>query len=229
VERRETILFYLLGVVALVVASILSTNQIERVEIGPLPTNTPAIVITPRPTATPAEISRRGCATIPQAITFGYLPDTATLTNLTGDALTVSGTVYAADFTIPLQEVLIEVWQARPKIGDDNFLPFIWLKQVRTGADGWYEFTSPKPGRYSLILPLIGYVPDRYMPTYFHYRLSYLGRCPHFGQLLYADTAYDPSGKPSPPKLLIKQMKPAVTMLQGPVDLALPISSPASQ
>ena len=38
-ERRETILFYLLGLVGLVVVSILSTHQIERMEIRPLPTN----------------------------------------------------------------------------------------------------------------------------------------------------------------------------------------------
>jgi hypothetical protein len=58
VERHEIVLFYLLGLVSLVGVSILSTNQIERVEIQPLPTHTPAKVITPQPTALPPETNR---------------------------------------------------------------------------------------------------------------------------------------------------------------------------
>ena len=50
-EERKTLLFYLLGLVGLVVVSILSASQIERVEIRSLPTYTPTIAITPQSTA----------------------------------------------------------------------------------------------------------------------------------------------------------------------------------
>ncbi|MBI1877998.1 MAG: hypothetical protein HYR94_07195 [Chloroflexi bacterium] len=236
-KGRETILFYLLGLVGLVGVSILATNQIERVEIQPLPTNTPTIVITPQPTATSPETSRIDCATIPQGITFGYLPDTATLTNLTGDTLTLSGTVYASDFVTPLPDVLIEVWRATPEVltmvwgvtpdSDDDFPPFMLLKQVRTDTAGRYAFTTPKPD--ARISYYYYYHGGGFRPIYFHYRISYQGNCPSSVQLLSADTTspeYEPSASNLPRTLLFKQVKPADTMLQGPVDIALPISPP---
>jgi hypothetical protein len=219
-------LFYLFSVVGLVVASIFSTNQIEQVEIRPLPTQTPAIVITPQSTASSPEPRRIDCATIPQGITFGYLAHTAILPNLAGDFLTVSGTVYAADFTTPLPDVLIEVWRATPEVmtmvwgvtpkSDDDFPPFILLKQVRTDAAGRYAFTTPKP-------------EDRFRPIYFHYRLSYQGNCPASVQLLTPNSAspeYEPSSSNLPRTLLFKPVRPDDTMWQGPVDIALPISPP---
>jgi hypothetical protein len=226
-ERRETILFYLLGFVGLVVVSIFATNRIERVEIRPLPTNTPTIVITPQPRTTSPETSRIDCATIPGGITFGYLPDTATLIHMAGDTLTISGTVYARDFVTPLPDVLIEVWRATPEIRDDDFPPFILLKQVRTDSAGRYAFTTSKPDR------IISYYYYRrggeFRPIYFHYRVSYQGNCPASVQLLAADTTSpenDPSGTTLPRTLLEKQVKPSDTVLAGPVDMALPISPP---
>jgi protocatechuate 3,4-dioxygenase beta subunit len=238
-ERREPVLLYLLGLVSLVGVSILSTNQIERVEIQPLPTHTSTIVITPQPTALPPETSWLDCATIPQGITFGYLPDTASLTHLAGDTLTISGIVYASDFVTPLPGVLIEVWRATPEVltmvwgvtpeSDDDFPPFILLKQVRTDAAGRYEFTTPKPD------PTVSYYSYQrgsgFRPIYFHYRLSYQGNCPSSVQLLSADTTspeYKPSASNLPRTLLFKQVKPADTMLQGPVNIALPVSPPGS-
>jgi len=237
VERRETLLFYLLGLVGLVVVSILSTNQIERVEIRPLSANTPTIVITPQPTATSPETRWIDCATTLRGVTFGYLPDRAILTHMAGDSLTISGTVYASDFVAPLPDVLIEVWRATPEVltmvwgvtpeSDDDFPPFILLKQVRTDAAGRYEFTTPKPD------PTVSYYSYQrgggFRPIYFHYRLSYQGNCPSSVQLLSADTAspeYEPSASNLPRTLLFKQVKPAGTMLQSPVDIALPISPP---
>lgn len=226
-ERRETFLFYLLGVVGLVVVSILSTNQIERVEIRPLPTHTPAIVITPQSTATSPETRRIDCATIPEGITFGYLPDTATLTHLAGDSLTISGTVYARDFVTPLPDVLIEVWRATPESGDEYFLPFILLKQVRTNANGRYSFTIPKPD--PRIIYYHYYRSWGYLPSYFHYQVSYQGHCPSSVQLLSVDSASpenDPSASTPPRRLLIREVKPSDTMLQGSVGIALPVSPP---
>ena len=54
-EKRETLLFYLIGLVGLVVVSILSTDQIERVEIRPLPT--PTIALTSQSTALSPQIN----------------------------------------------------------------------------------------------------------------------------------------------------------------------------
>jgi hypothetical protein len=227
-KGRETILFYLLSVVGLVGVSIFSTNQIERVEIRPLPTHTPAIVITPQPTASSPEPRRIGCATSPRGITFSYLPDTATLPNLAGDFLTISGTVYASDFTTPLPDVLIEVWRATPEVltmvwgvtpeRDDDFPPFILLKQVRTDAAGRYAFTTPKS-------------EDGFLPIYFHYRLSYQGNCPASVKLRVVETTspeYELSASNLPRTLLFMQVKPDDTILQSPIDIALPISPPTS-
>ena len=228
-EGLKTLLFYLFGLAGLVGVTIFSTSQIERVEIRPLPPHTPTIALTPQSTAASPEIGQIGCALISERIAFGYLPDTATLTSLASDILTISGTVYASDFATPLPEVLIEVWRATPESRYDRFPPFILLKQVRTDAAGRYKFITAKPDH--IISPYSYRYGGEFLPIYFHYRLTYQGNCPTSVKLLSAETTapkYDSSASTVPQTLLFKRVKPDDTLLQGPVDVALPVSPPTS-
>jgi hypothetical protein len=110
---------------------------------------------------------------------------------------------------------------------DDDFPPFILLKQVRTDIAGQYEFITSRPDR------IISYYYYRrggeFQPIYFHYRLSYQGNCPTSTRLLSTDTTSPENDSSTLPwKQLIRQVKPADTMLQGPVDITLPIPPPTS-
>lgn len=71
-----------------------------------------------------------------------------------GTPLIVSGTVYAADCSTPLEGVLIEAWQTDaegvygPGHGTDNLRCCFLQGTVKTGADGRYELETIRPGHY---------------------------------------------------------------------------------
>ena len=168
-EDLKAVLFYLLGLAGLIVASILFTGQAE-------------VVVNELSTVTPIKAGQSDC--VPTAMTIAYIytpnsPYTTTLAppDLKGDRLIVSGTVYSADRVTPLPGALLEVWQA------DAYGQFERLRaQMQTDANGRYEFTTIKPGHYK--------VDCQFLPAHIHYRVSYLDSQPLLTSLFFAGDPY---------------------------------------
>lgn len=178
----KTVLFYVLGLAGLIIASVMFTGQVEVVD-NELTTVTPANQVAWRPAiTTPSETNQPDCALTAMSITYSYIPNAPFTTSLAppdrkGERLMVSGTLYASNRITPLPGALVEVWQADAE-GRYGRL----RGQMQTDADGHYEFTTIKPGHYKVdCLP---------MPAHIHYRLSYLDNEPIFQTLFFQDDPY---------------------------------------
>lgn len=83
-----------------------------------------------------------------------------------GTPLTIRGKVFANDCETPLNEAVVDVWQADNSGGYDNSSDEYRLRgQMKTNSQGEYEFQSILPGRY-----LNG---STYRPRHIHYSISY--------------------------------------------------------
>jgi len=221
VGEFRTVLFYLLGLVGLIVVSAMFTGQVEVV-VNDLPATTPAVVVIPTvtgpDTATLTGMGQSDCVPSAMAISYIYSPNapfTTTLTppNLKGERLIVSGTVVAADQVTPLPGALLEVWQADAEGQYENL-----RAQMQTDALGRYQFTTIKPGHYR--------VDCKFLPAHIHYRVSYLDDQPLFTLLFFEGDPYlanAPAVKLTHIRPLTTQAEPNGPVLHTIFNIALPV------
>lgn len=212
-EGLKTVLFYVLGLAGLIVASVMFTGQMEET-VSELPTTIPA---GPN-VATPTETGQLDCVPAAMSITSIYIPDspfttTLALPNLKGERLIVSGVVYASDRVTPIPGALVEVWQAD---ADGQYERF--RAQMQTDVEGRYQFTTLKPGHYR--------VDCEFMPAHIHYRVSYLDNPPLLTVLFFKGDPYlanIPSVKPTLIRPLTTQVGPDGPVLHTTFDIVLPV------
>lgn len=120
-----------------------------------------------------------------------------------GTRLKVVGMVYASDCTTPLQNALVEVWQASAKGIYDNTSAYNLRGQVLSAVDGGYEFETVYPGSYD----------NR--PSHIHFRISAMGYSTLVTQLYFEGDpliATDPfASKPSAEQRILPVNKLAIT------------------
>lgn len=217
-EDLKTVLFYILGLAGLIIASVIFTRQAEVV-VNELPTATPANQVAWKPTITTStEINQPDCVFTAMSITYSYIPNapfTTTLASpdLKGDRLIVSGTVYASNRVTPLPGALIEVWQANAEGRYGRLRGQMW-----TDVEGHYEFTTIKPGHYQVdCLP---------MPAHIHYRITYLNNDPIFQTLFFQGDPYLTNIliEPTFIRPLTARMGSDGPVLDATFDIALPVN-----
>lgn len=219
------IFLYALSLVGLVLLTILFTGLEDLIEAEPLlPPANPTARTWPA-TAPATQANTQACSTPSQEMTLGYIPNKATTINLNGERLTIFGTVYASDYMTPLPGALVEVWWVNPDSETQPHSPFIWDQaetdapsspssthpeittsflwgQAKTDATGHYEINILK--HHQAVLVTI------------HYRVIYRGDCLLSMEIdLARHTA-------------LYQLDAAESILQGPVDIVLPILPPPS-
>ena len=83
-----------------------------------------------------------------------------------GRALIIEGYVYAADCETPLVGAVVDVWHADDAGDYDNSSDEFRMRgQMTTNAEGYYAYTTVRPGRY-----LNG---STYRPEHIHYKVTY--------------------------------------------------------
>ena len=217
-EGLKTVLFYTLGLAALIVASIVLTRP-PQVEISQLP---PATLDPGLPIATPQTPQQTGCQLTPTSLAIGYLPGaplTTTLVpaNLPGERLMVSGTVYAADEVTPVPNALVEVWQADAEGRYDYPTPLTLRARMYIDSEGRYQFITIKPGHYQ--------VGCQFQPAHIHYRVTYLDNQPFFALMFFENDPYLAEAQfvePTSIRPLTRQPGTDGVVLQGTFDIVLP-------
>lgn len=220
-KNLKTVLFYVLGLAGLVVVSVLYTGRMEA-DIRPLPTATPVVRNTPTLAPT-TEADQGGCRITPRGSSYGYLPDaplTTTLASpdLQGEQLVISGTVYASDCTTPLPGVLLEVWQN--DAGDSAPAASAGLRaQMRTDAQGHYEFTAIKPR------------DSQNWPAHIHYRITFPDGDNALTTMIFFDDVLQDPDAPTINAAAIVSLTATETpdgpRLRGTFDIVLPVEAPA--
>jgi catechol 1,2-dioxygenase len=215
-ERLKGVLLYTLGLASLVVVSVLFTGRMET-DFEPLPTATPAVQNTP--TAAVTDVAEVGCRLTQPGSSYGYQSDAPFTTSLVsadrpGDRLMISGTVYASDCLTPLPNILIEIWQNDGHRNDPAGSTSL-RAQLRTNAQGQYEFTTIKPGH------------SQSWPAHIHYRLTLPdGSNPLTTMIFFDDVAQDPDRPLTGSTNLVNLTNTGSTnrrLLRGSFDLVLPV------
>jgi len=217
-ENLKTTLFYLVGVAGLVVITVLLTGQIEA-DIRPLATATPPA------TATPAQ--KADCNPTPGGLALGYLPGAPLTTTLAppgtpGKQLIISGKVYASDCVTPLSNALVQVWHADAEGRYDRSEPYTLRGQMRTNAQGEYQFTTIKPGSYDTRTGV--------RPAHIHFWVSFGESDPLATRLLFAGDPQLEAATDVTPELvtqLVPESRPAEPVWRGQFDIVLPVAPPA--
>ncbi len=181
-DGLKTILFYVGGLLLLVMASMVATRQSDGAGFVP-PTVTPAPPTTPTPAAS-------DCPLTPTTGRHGYrsgAPQTDQLTpppafRWRDQRLIITGRVLASNCRTPLPNVLIEVWHADPEGNYDSSDNFYLRGQLRTDAAGRYKITTMAPGRYRR--------GETIIPAHVHLRLTAPEAAPVFTQIYFADDPY---------------------------------------
>lgn len=216
------IFFYALSLVGLVLLTMLFTGLEDLIEDEPLPPPVSLTATTWPATAPAIKGNTQTCSTLAQELALGYSPNKAT-TNLDDDHLTIFGTVYASDYMTPLPDALVEVWwvdldnetsphspfsSGRTETGETGSpsathpeitTSFLW-NQAKTDATGHYEIKVLKHHQAA--------------PATIHYRVIYRGTC-----LLSMELELARHSAPD-------QVEVAKPILQGSIDIALPIPPP---
>jgi catechol 1,2-dioxygenase len=217
-EELKTVLFYLLSLGGLIIASMLFTGQVE-VEINDLPT--------PPGVATPTAVAEVKCQLTPGYRVPGYLSDAVFTNTLApaewpGERLTISGTVYASDCQTPLPGAIIEIWQPDAEGNYANTHSPILRGRLRTDSQGQYQFTTIKPGH-----PPVG----RFglLPARIHYWVRYQDENPLVTRFFFADDPYLEKVEELTSTLIThleEQPGPEGPFLHGQLDIVLPVEPP---
>ena len=137
-------------------------------EPEPEPQPDPTTPTDPEPTDPPDSICEATSADIEGPFYREDPPHRATLTaeDEPGRPLVIEGYVYAADCETPLVGAVVDVWHADDAGGYDNSSEDFRMRgQMTTNDDGYYAYTTIRPGRY-----LNG---ATYRPEHIHYKVSY--------------------------------------------------------
>jgi hypothetical protein len=195
--RASLVLIF--GLVSLII-SFGVVSQGGPVEVEELPSPTPSATPLPKPEPFPGAARLVRCQTMSQPRFFFYVP-----TAKTGEDLTISGTVYASDLT-PLPGALVEIWQGDVSQVNHPYPPIFFGGRLRTDEAGHYELRTTK-------FTLSG-------TPYLHYRVTYQDYC-----LLemYLHLLVEPPTKPD--KHIVAYVQITGPVLQGPVDIVLPVPS----
>jgi catechol 1,2-dioxygenase len=83
-----------------------------------------------------------------------------------GDRIIIRGSVFHTDCTTPVKEALIEVWQTDAG-GEYHYKDeeYRLRGQMRADKNGYYEFSSIKPGRYRIM--------NGFRPAHIHMKVSH--------------------------------------------------------
>jgi hypothetical protein len=210
-EESKTTLLYILALAGLIISSVLFSGRIES------PVEEPSAPVIPtitkiNSTLSLPEVDQKACPVTIQKTAL-YRIDTSGLI----DRLVISGTVYASDFMTPVSDVLIEIWQAPAEIspGPPEALHYTFYGWSRTDAAGHYKTTVLRPGQ-GAILPL-------------YYRVRYQNRCPLGQQLVLVDDEAGLANSALASALAKLGLEPgelAGPLLEGPVDIVLPVPLP---
>jgi hypothetical protein len=214
-EETKTTLFYILALAGLIISSVLFTGRIESPAEAPSAPVLPTITKINSTLSLP-EVDQKACPGMTQKTAFYRLEPG----RLVDHRLVISGAVYASDFMTPVPDVLIEVWQAPvetlPPYPPETLLyAFSFRGWARTNAAGHYKVTILQPG------------PGNIPPLY--YRVRYQNRCPLGLQLFLVNAELgltDISLTSTLAKLGLAQGEPTGPLLQGSVDLVLPVPLP---
>jgi hypothetical protein len=192
----KTLFAYILSIVSLIISlGIASQGKLAEVEalLSPTPSATPL----PKPEPFPGAARLARCQALSQPRFFFYRP---ALTPGVPQYLLISGTVYASDLST-LPNALVEIW-----LSDDTQVdqPIHSSIAIRTDKAGHYEFNMMK------------LTPSEQI--YLHYRVKYRDYCP---LLMNLHLVIEP--QPRPVKQIFAQVEVTGPILQGPVDIVLPV------
>lgn len=172
----------------------------------PLPVAATPTVTLPQPTPPLVQLKQHQCPAMPQARLHIYVAEAAAIS---GERLTISGTVYASDAATPLSGVLIELWRAGTERMDDPYPSALFSGRILTDETGHYEFTTMKPaGQHE---------PNLY------YRLSYQEFCPVLMQLHLMAEAQLGHSSSNRAFRYSPQVEMTGPVLRNPLDIILPV------
>lgn len=190
---------YIFGLASLII-SLGIASQGKPVETERLPSPTPSAMPAPKPLPFPGAARLASCQDSSQPRFYFYIP---TLKNDVENSLVISGTVYASDMS-PLPNASVEVSSADfDQVNSAYPPPFHSL--IRTDKRGHYEVA----------------IMDSTWPdwSYVHYRVTYRNSCP---LLLHLHLGAEPLPKPT--GHIVTTVQIIGPVLQGPVDIVMPVS-----
>ena len=196
-RNPKTLFPYLFGLISLLISWGIAT-QGKPAEIALSPT---ALATTP---AIPAGARWTGCRPISRPRSFFYIPSP---TNETEDRVTITGTIYASDFS-PLPDAIIEISQPNFDQVNSAYPPPARLL-IRTDEAGRYGFTVKKP-------PPSG-------GTYLHYEIIYQEGCPF---LMHMHLMAELPSQPLKQSGFTRVIEATGPVLRGPVDIVMPVPPP---
>jgi hypothetical protein len=142
------------------------------------------------------------CQALSQPRFFFYVP---TLSAEAEKELTISGTIYASDLT-PLPDALVEIWSGQDNPVNHPYSPTLFGHRLRTDEAGHYGVISQKLTRSG--------------QTIVTYRVTYQDYCP---LLMLLRPLTEPPPKPA--KHISPQVQITGPVLQGAVNIILPVPS----
>ena len=195
-------LAYIFGVVSLII-SLGVANQGKGVGVEGSPSPTPSAAPLPKPEPFPGAARLARCQALSQPRIFFYsLP----VTHNGEQYLLISGTVYASDLT-PLPDAVVEIWSGQVNPVNHPYSPTLFGHGLRTNEAGHYGVISQRLTRSGQAIVT--------------YRVTYQGYCP---LLMLLRPVMEPPPKPA--KHIYTQVQITGPVLQGPVDIVLPVPAP---
>jgi catechol 1,2-dioxygenase len=102
-----------------------------------------------------------------------------------GERIIISGTVYGPDCKTPLENAIVDVWQAdREGVYHGPEDEYRLRGRLYTDADGRYEFETTMPGRYAQ--------SNGFRPAHIHFKVSHADGAPLTTQLYFMGDPYLP-------------------------------------
>ena len=215
-EETKTTLFYIVALAGLIISSVLFTGRIEPAVEALSPAPATPTSAKANATLTLPEIDQKACPIAAQKTAFYRIDPTV----WADQRLVISGTVYASDFVTPIPDVMIEVWQAPESYS--SFLPYfpapphyLFHAWARPDTAGHYQVTIFNSSLDDIFL--------------LYYRVRYQNGCPLGVQLVLVNETTGLANSAltaALAKLGLAQGEPVGPLLQGPIDIVLPVPLP---